>query len=266
MKRYNANNTSRRALRLKEKDPMRLNALSLITGAVFALHLGTAAHAVPTIFAVSNTTDPWLVANGLQSATLRINGFSPGEYYQGFIGAPAWNWIVATDGPADFWNLNSVEDAGNPGSFLYEDGFYAAPTGNSALNDATGNTAQWDSGLLGNPATLGNPAGYPENDTPGGFALYTDGSDDVNIHPAAWISIQAGGVAVPDFALGDGIGLPVLRITWAANESATVQLELIMSTPAVPHYLNITIPPVPAPAAFALFALAGLARSRSRRD
>ncbi|MCI0364594.1 MAG: hypothetical protein L0Y44_01535 [Phycisphaerales bacterium] len=245
---------------------MRLNALSLITGAVVALTVGTAAEAVPTIFAVSNTTDPWLVANGLQSAVLRINGFSAGEYYQGFIGAPAWNWIVATDGPGGFWNINTVEDPGNPGTFLYEDGFYAAPTGNIALNNATGNTAQWDSGLLGDPATLGEPAGFPENDTPGGFALFSDGSDDVNISPVAWISIQSGGIAVPDFAIGDGPGLPVLRVTWAANEAVTVQLELIMSTPAVPHYLNITIPPVPAPAALALFALAGLVRSTRRRD
>lgn len=243
---------------------MKLNPFSLVIAAVSATNFASTSHAAPTIFAVRNTTDPWLLANGLQSATLRINGFSEGEAYQGFIGAPAWNWHIATDGPADFWNINTVEDSSNPGEFLFEDGFYAAPTGNAALNAATANTARWDSGLLGNPATLGNPAGYDFNDTPGGFALYADGSDDINIHPVAWLSIQPDGIPVPESAIGDGPGLPVLRITWSASESATINLELVMNTPEVPHYLDITIPAVPGPGGLALLAVAGLSRPRRR--
>ena len=214
---------------------MKVHAILVIAGAASVIGLATATQAVPTMFAVHTgpAQDPWLAANGLQSAVFRINGFNAGDRYQGFIGAPAWNWHIATDGPGDFWNIDSVEDPSTPDSFLFEDGFYAAPTNNSALNVATGDTARWDSGLLGNPATLGNPAGETFNDTPGGFALFSDGSDDVHIQPAVWLNITAGGVAVPDNALGDGAGMPVMRMTWSAYESLTMQIEFIMAVPEV---------------------------------
>ena len=245
---------------------MSITSLAASTGLMAVIGLAGSTHAAPTMFAVVTdpSQDPWLAANGLQSAVIRINGFNAGDRYQGFIGAPAWNWNIATDGPGIFWNIDSVEDPGDPGSFLFEDGFYAAPTNNGALNVATGNTARWDSGLLGDRAILGNPSGYQENDLPGGFALFSDSSDDVNIVPVVWLNLAKGGVAVPDSALGNGPGMPVMRLTWSASESVNVHIEFIMAVPETPVYFNINIPAIPAPGAWALFGLAGVRLTRRR--
>ncbi|MCI0362962.1 MAG: dockerin type I domain-containing protein [Phycisphaerales bacterium] len=198
-----------------------------ILGATAALGIASATHAQPTLQVTHDTTDPFLVANGLQSATIRIVGFENSQSIQGFIGTPANPWSVTTTSSEGFFNIDSVVDPNDPKSFLFEDGFYAAPAGNPTLNELTGDAARWDSGLLGNPATLGSPSNSGPGDEVGGFAFFADGSNDVNI-VMVWITLNPNGVAV-----NASTQFPVMRITWPASHSAAVSFVLYMNTPDI---------------------------------
>src|SRR5688572_12147363 len=133
-----------------------MNTPTLFAGAFAAFAVASPAHAVPTITAILNTTDPFLVANGLQSAVIQMTGFQPGEAYQGYAGTTGNPWTVSTHTSATpgfngsgFFNIPNLEDPSNPGTFLFEDGFFASPTNNATLNALTGGAAPFDSGLLG---------------------------------------------------------------------------------------------------------------------
>ncbi len=243
----------------------------MLAGTISAFALSSVAQGVPTITAIVNTTDPFLVANGLQSAVIQMTGFQPGETYQGYAGTTGNPWTVSTHTTATpdfngsgFFNIATIEDPLNPGTFLFEDGFYASPTNNADLNALTGGAAPFDSGLLGsnnlqpNGALLGNPVDGVDTDDIGGFGLYSDGSNDWHIVPAAWITLNPLGIDPP------GTTITTLRITWSANEYATVSFSLFMNTPPATVFTGITLPPVPAPGVLALLGLASLVTGRRR--
>jgi MYXO-CTERM domain-containing protein len=235
---------------------MKVKTLSALAGAASVLAAGTA-QAAPTVGFISNTTDPFLVANGLQSAIIQIQGLAPGETVQGFLGTPTNPWDISTTSASGFFNL-SGQFGTNPTSPSFDGAtsFYAATPGNAP---GSGPAGTFDSGLLGNPAVFGEPTGNPGSGI-GGFALSGDGSSDSNITPAAWITLSPSGFDPPL------ANYSFLRITWAANESAHIGGVLAMNTPAGEIKYNITIPAVPAPGALALLGLAGLVGARRRRN
>src|SRR5688572_32869436 len=90
---------------------------SIIVGTLSTLALASIAYGTPTITAIVNTTNPFLVANGLQSAVIQMTGFQPGETYQGYAGTTGNPWTVSTHTTATpdfngsgFFNINTVED------------------------------------------------------------------------------------------------------------------------------------------------------------
>ncbi|MCI0676095.1 MAG: dockerin type I domain-containing protein [Phycisphaerales bacterium] len=205
----------------------------------FALCIWSTAQARPSLQATVNTTDPFLIENGLKSAILFIDGFADGQSIQGFVGTASNPWNVTTTSSEGFFNIDSVVDPNDPKSFLFEDGYYAAPS-NATLNALTGGAARWDSGLLGNPATFGSPYDSDPDDDVGGFALFADGSSDVSIDPVGWISLQPNGVPV-----NANTQLNVMRVTWPACASLTVSFMLEMNTPPGNVPVSLSIPYVP---------------------
>jgi hypothetical protein len=197
-------------------------------------------HALPTIQVTHHFGDPFLQANQLRSATIRLVGFEDGQSIQGFIGTVQnpWNVVLGFSGGGQFFNIDSVVDPDDPKSFLFEDGFYAAPAANATLNALTAGAAKWDSGLLGNPASFGSPADGDPLETVGGFALFTDGSSDVSVDQMAWISIQPGGVPV-----NSSTQLPVMRLTWPIGYQNTVSFVLAMNTPnqSMPFSVSLVV-------------------------
>lgn len=233
---------------------MKVKTLSALAGAASVLAAGSA-QAVPTLGYISNVADPFLTANGLQSAIIQLQGIAAGETIQGFIGTPQNPWNISTTGPGFFNLAGQFFDANNNLTFDGATSFYAAT--NASAPGGIGNT--FDSGFLGSPATFGEPSSDPGTGI-GGFALSGDGSSDVLIAPAAWITLSPTGFDPP------GANYSFLRITWSAQHSATVSLVLAGNTPPIDVALSITIPPVPAPGALALLGLAGLVGTRRRRN
>jgi MYXO-CTERM domain-containing protein len=209
---------------------------------------------------IRDTTSAFLVANSLQSARVIITGWDPGSTFQGIIGTEANPWNVQTGNGSAFFNINSVSTPS--GSPIFEDGVYAAPSNNIV---GLGAASPFDSGLLGGggnnpaPANLGTPSDDFPGDNVGDFAKFSaGGNNDNGIWPMAWLSLASSGLVPP-------ATLNVLRITWAANQSATVSFKLAMNTPAGDINMSITIPPVPGPGALALLGVAGLVGTRRRR-
>ena len=120
---------------------MKVKTLSALAGLGGALIMSSSAMAAPTLTVVSvNTTNPFLVANNLQSAVIGVTGFAAGENLQGFIGTAANPWTISTSTvAARFFNVDS--------NYPYFDGQGQAAA--SALN-APPNGA-WDSGVLSQP-------------------------------------------------------------------------------------------------------------------
>lgn len=178
---------------------------------------------------------------GLHSAVIRIVGFTSGQRIQGFLAAASSPWKIETAG-CTLLNIDSVEDPSNPGSFLFVDGFYAAPTNNAALN-AIDPAARWDSGLIGsstfqpNPSNFGAPADSDAKDDIGGFALFADGSGE-DVAPAFWLSSSPNGIPAPIRVNGLG----VMRVTWRVGATIRVSFVLAMHTPAQDIPLSLTIP------------------------
>jgi len=239
---------------------MKFSTLSALAGTATMIAAGTV-QAAPTIGFIHDTTSAFLVANNLQSARIIITGWDPGSTYQGFIGTEANPWNVRTTDGSAFFNINSVPDPTNPGSFLFEDGFYSAPANQIAT---LGAASPFDSGLLGsannnpNPANLGSPSDDFPGDNVGDFGKFSaGGSNDVGIWPVAWLSLNSGGLVPP-------ATLNVLRITWSRNTTATVSFVLAMNTPAGDIPMSVAIA-IPGPGALALVGLAGLVGTRRRR-
>ena len=239
---------------------MKFKTMSALAGTAAFLAAGSA-QAAPTIGAIVDTTSAFLVNNNLMSARIIITGWDPGSTIQGFLGTVANPWTVRTGDGSGFFNINTTLSTG--GSPLFSDGFYAASFNNAALNAANPG-APFDSGLLGGPgnnpapANFGSPSDGDGTDDVAGFATFAfGGSNDVNIDPMAWITLNSAGIAPP-------ASLNVLRITWSRNTDATVSFLLAMNTPAgdIPMSINLGIP---ARGSLALLGLAGLVGGRRRR-
>jgi len=201
----------------------------------------------PTINVTYNYSDPYLVANDLITATITIAGFENGQAMQGFIATLSTPWNVRTSDEV-FFNIDSVPNPDFPGKFLFEDGVFAAPINNAALNAANGGAARYDTGLLGsfsnnpNPALLGSPADSDSDDNVGGFALFTDGSDDDFIYPVAWLSLNSNGIPV-----NQGQTFKVMRLTWHKGRCISVQFVLAMNTPSSDFPMSLDLCTVACP-------------------
>jgi hypothetical protein len=247
---------------------MKVKTLSVLAGAAAMFATGSA-QAIITLGIASYSQaesaglfgyvdDPFLDANNLHSAVIRLQGIEPGQTIQGFIGTPQSPWDISTPSPGGFWNLAGQygdDGFGNP-TFDGATSFYAAMP---ATAPGAPPEFIWDSGFLGNPATFGSPAGDP-GVTVGGFALSGDGSNDSNISPAAWISIQPDGFDPPQSTYN------FLRVTWSAWHSLHVGLVLAGNTPPLDIPLSITMAWVPTAGTLPLLAMAGLMGRRQRRD
>lgn len=214
---------------------MSATQLRLVFAGALGLTVFSTAQGQPTMQVTWNFSDPFLQANNLMSVTIRVVGFQDGQSIQGFHGPFEYPWNVGALG-TQFFNIDSVVDPNDPKAFLFEDGFYAAPN-NPTLNALTGGAARWDSGLLGNPATLGSPADDDPDDTAGGFAFFADGSSDLNVAHATWISLQPNGVPV-----NSSTQWPVMRLTWPIGSPMTASFLLLMNTPPGDVPLGFSVP------------------------
>jgi hypothetical protein len=229
---------------------MKVKTLSALAGLGGALIMSSSATAAPQLVVVSqNTTNAFLVANGLQSAVIGVTGFAAGENLQGFLGTASNPWVVSTSG-GGFFNVDSN------GTYFDGQGQTAATALNAPPNGA------WDSGVLANPTTnaLGAiTSGGASN--PIGFAQFGVGANSGPGNDVFWLTLNPQGVAVVGTA-------NLLRLTWSALQSATFSALLVTNTgggQGGEHAVSITIPPVPAPGALALLGLAGAIGSRRRR-
>ncbi|MCI0362769.1 MAG: dockerin type I domain-containing protein [Phycisphaerales bacterium] len=221
---------------------MKTKTIQLLSSAALIIGLESTAHGVITLDYIMNTTDAFLVANGLTSVLIRVAGIEPGQTFNGIVATADHPWVVSS-GPCTFFNIDSVEDPDNPGSFPFEDGFYAAP---SFLDPQTGGTAKWDSGLLGNPATFGLPSDRDPDDDIGGFALFADSSAE-NVDPAEWLTENPNGFDPPQTTMH------VMRLTFPfLTKTLTVSFVLSMHTPRMDVPLSIEIPIILTPLACCL--------------
>src|SRR5688500_16373867 len=87
-------------------DVLRLSKAFKMCAAAAAISFAWEAQPRPNIQATVNTTDPFLVENGLKSAVIFINGFADGQSIQGFVGTAANPWNVTTTS-GGFFNIDS---------------------------------------------------------------------------------------------------------------------------------------------------------------
>ena len=185
-----------------------------------------------------NSTDPWLVQNGLMSAVIALTGFENGQAVQGLHGFHEFPWQVSTTAPGGFFNIDSIP---RDRIFDGEQPFAAAPF----LQQYVGPSARWDSGLL--PATPGAspPFGAPYDDNPneevGNFARFSDGSSE-NFAHVGWITLAVEGVPVNSTPV-----IPVMGLTWPGDHSATVAFTVDMNTPMMFIDMSVQILPAVTP-------------------
>ena len=209
---------------MKKRMPMLAGTALLIAGP---------AQGAVTIDAIIDSTSAFLVNNNLISARIILTGWNQGDILQGFIGPPTQPWNVRTGDGSAFFNSASVPDPGNPGQFLFEDGYYAAPV----------NVNAFDTGLLGGannnpfPANFGSPADGDASEDVGQFAMFSaGGNSDINIDRMLWLNLSTAGIVPPTT-------LNMMRLTWSRNTSATVSFLLYMNTPLGEQPMSITTDP-----------------------
>ena len=209
---------------------MRCTSLAMCAGAAAALLVSAQVHARVNVCATFNTTDPWLVSNGLVSATIYLVGFADGQSMQGIIGTGAHPWRIwaATGG---FYNAPTTFDKSNEIVFDGE-GVWAGANLNAGAPHGN-----FDSGFL--PVTGTSPFGHPtDNSAPIDafrFARYSSGANAID-SPVLWLSLNPNGVPV-----SAATQLPILRLTYSAASTIDVSFLLIMNTPDVQEPLNLSI-------------------------
>jgi hypothetical protein len=180
--------------------------------------------------ATINTSDPWLVSNGLVSATLVLTNFSDGQSIQGIIGTSAHPWKVTT-GAAGFYNAPTTFDEKNQIVFDGE-GVWAGANFNAGAPHGN-----FDSGFL--PITGNSPFGFPVDSAspPDAFRFARYSSGESVVDPSVvWISLSPSGVPV-----NSSTQLPILRLTMSANALFDVSFVVIMNTPAVDVPVSATV-------------------------
>lgn len=231
---------------------MKLKTVLLFTGWSGALIANSEALAAPTLTVVSvNTTNSFLVANGLTSAVIGVTGFAPGERLLGFIGNAENPWTIHTLHPNGFFNVDSTP---------YFDG-----QGQTAGNGATAPpNGQWDTGVLSNPTTialgmisssgLSNPIGFAQ------FGVNHNSGPGTDV---SWLSSNSEGIQVTGTA-------NLLRLTFANSWCVFCNMTIVTNTAGqLNYYPGIIFLPhpgcIPAPGALALFGVIAIVGKRRRR-
>lgn len=227
---------------------MKVKTLSALAGVGAAMILSSGAQAAPQLRVItSNTTNTYLTANGLQSATIGFLAadFSPGELLQGMIGTAANPWTITTSS-GSFFNVDSTTS--------FDGSLQTAATGAVVQPGSA-----FDSGVLaGASANLGGITG-PAGSNPIGFAQFGVGQNTGPFTPVSFLTLNPSGVSP---------NLVVFRLTWAASASATISGVIVTNTGGgngFEYVSSITIPAVPAPGALALLGVAGLVGGARRR-